>query len=127
MKLHPNAKTTPYAREQIVDRGQRLGWSVRYATQAFGVSERTAYRWLARHRAHGALGLQDRASRPHRIRHRTSRQRVERIERLRRRRLTAAEIATRLAMPRSTVAAVLQRLGLERLSRLVPRRAVVRY
>jgi hypothetical protein len=33
---------------------------------------------------------------------------VERIERLRRRRLTAAQIAGRLAMPRSTVAAILK-------------------
>jgi transposase InsO family protein len=53
---------------------------------------------------------------------------VERIERLRRqKRLTAAEIAVRMEMPRSTVAAVLKRRGLERMSRLEPRPPVVRY
>lgn len=127
MRLHPNAKTTPYAREQIVDRVRRCGWSVADAAQSFGVSKRTAYRWLARHRAAGAAGLQDRSSRPPRSRRQTGVQRVQRIERLRRRRFTAAQIAVRLAMPRSTVAAVLKRLGLERLSRLMPQPAVVRY
>jgi len=127
VRLHPNAKTTPYAREQIVDRVRRCGWSVADAAQSFGVSPRTAYRWLARHRAEGAAGLQDRGSRPHRSRRRTGARRVTRIERLRRQRRTAAQIAARLAMPRSTVAAVLKRLGLERLSRLTPKPAVVRY
>ncbi len=128
MKLHPNARTTPYAREQIVDRVLRLGWSVEDAAQAAAVSVRTAYRWIARYRAEGLAGLQDRPSRPRRIVHRTPARRVARIERLRRRqRLTAAEIAQRLGMPRSTVAAVLKRRGLERLSRLTPKPAVVRY
>src|SRR5574338_1467484 len=117
VKLHPNAKTTPCALEQSGDRVRRLGWSVANAAQAFGVSERTAYRWMARYRAQGVAGLQDRTSRAHRIGHRTAPQRVERIEQLRRRRLSAARIAARLSMPRSTVAAVLKRLGLERLTR----------
>jgi hypothetical protein len=42
------------------------------------------------------------------------------IARLRRLRMTAAEIAETLAMPLSTVAAVLTRIGLGRLSRLAP-------
>jgi len=127
VKLHRNAKTTPYAREQIVDRVWRLGWSVQDAAQAFGVCERTAYRWLARARAEGAAGLEDRSSCALRIRRRTAPPRVKRIERLRHRRLTAAQIAMRLRMPRSTVAAVLKRAGLERLSCLSPRPPVVRY
>ena len=127
MKLHPNAKTTPYARQLLVDRIQRLCWSVDDAAQAAGVSPRTAYRWLARERREGATGLRDRSCRAHRIPHRTSRLRRERIERLRRGRRTAAQIAARLVMPRSTVAAVLKRCGLERLSRLTPKPVVVRY
>lgn len=128
MKLHPNAKTTPYAREQIVERVLRLGWSVHDVAQAAGVSVRTVYRWIARYRAEGRAGLQDRPSCARRIVRRTPERRAERIERLRRRqRLTAAQIARRLAMPRSTVAAVLKRRGLERLSRLTPKPAVVRY
>jgi len=127
VKLHPNAKTTPYARELLIERIRRLRWSVDDAAQAAGISKRTAYRWLARERSEGRSGLRDRSSRAHRIPHRTSRLRRERIERLRRGRRTAAQIAQRLAMPRSTVAAVLKRHGLERLSRLTPKPAVVRY
>ena len=127
MKLHPNAKTTPYARQLLVDRVRRLGWSMHDAAQAAGISGRTGYRWLAREREEGRAGLRDRSSRARRIPHRTSRFRADRIERLRRRRLTGAQIAARLAMPRSTVAAVLKRRGLERLSRLTPKPAVVRY
>ena len=127
MKLHRNARLTPFARELLVKRVRRLGWSVQDAAQAAGISLRTAYRWLARERREGLAGLQDRPSRPRHIPHRTGHHRAERIERLRRRRLTAAQIAVRLAMPRSTVAAVLKRRGLERLSRLTPKLAVVRY
>jgi transposase InsO family protein len=97
------------------------------AAQAAGISVRTGYRWLARERTEGRAGLQDRSSRARRIRHRTGRLRADRIERLRRHRLTAAQIAARLRMPRSTVAAVLKRRGLERLSGLTPKAAVVRY
>jgi transposase InsO family protein len=127
VKLHPNAKTTPFARQLLVDRVRGLGWAMADATQAAGISRRTGYRWLARARREGPAGLHDRSCQARRIPHRTGRLRTQRIERLRRRRLTGAQIALRLAMPRSTVAAVLKRRGLERLSRLAPRRAVVRY
>ena len=42
-------------------------------------------------------------------------------------RRTAWAIATRLQVPRSTVAAVLVRVGLNRLAHLTPRRPVIRY
>jgi transposase InsO family protein len=127
VKLHPNAKTTPLGRELLVDRVQRLGWSMQDAAQAAGISLRTGYRWLARERREGRPGLRDRSSRPRRSPRRINGLRADRIERLRRRRLTGAQIASRLAMPRSTVAAVLRRRGLERLARLSPKPAVVRY
>src|SRR5258705_2432774 len=127
VKLHPNAKLTPFARELLVNRVRRLGWSIQDAAQAAGISLRTAYRWLARERREGPAGLQDRPCRPRRIPHGTGRHRAARSERLGRHRLTGAQIAARLAMPRSTVAAVLKRQGLERLSRLTPKPAVVRY
>jgi len=127
VKLHPNAKTTPYTRAQMVERVERLGWAVSDVAQAAAVSERTVYRWIARYRAEGTAGLDDRPCRAKRIAHRTPDGRVVRIEKLRHQRLTAAEIAMRLQMPRSTVAAVLKRRGLERLSRLEPRPPVVRY
>jgi transposase InsO family protein len=106
---------------------QRLGWAVSDVAQAAAVSERTVYRWIARYRAEGREGLQDRSCRARRLRC-TPEGRAVRIERLRRRqRLTGSEIAARMGMPRSTVAAVLKRRGLERLSRLEPKPPVVRY
>jgi transposase InsO family protein len=125
--LHPNAKTTPYTRALMVDRVQGLGWAPADAAQAAGVSVRTLWRWTRRAREEGRPGLADRRSTPQRMPRRTARGRVEKIVRLRRRRLTAAAIAQRLAMPRTTVAAVLRREGLERLSRLEPKPPVVRY
>jgi transposase InsO family protein len=125
--LHPNARLTPFAREQIVQRVRTLGWHVEDAAQAAGVSKRTAYRWLARYRAFGPGGLGDGSSRPLRQPRRTSAGREQRIARLRRRRLTAAQIAGRLGMPRSTVAAVLGRLGLSRLRALDPKPSIRRY
>jgi len=126
MTLHPNAKTTPYQRQLLVERVRRCGWAMEDACQAAGISVRTGYRWLRRFR-NGDCDLHDRSSRPHRTPKRTSAPRERKIERLRRKRWTAAAIARRLGMARSTVAAVLQRLGLERLSKLDPKPEVRRY
>ena len=52
---------------------------------------------------------------------------VRRVEKLRRRRMTSTEIASRTSLPLSTVSLVLRRLGLHRLSRLEPEEPVRRY
>jgi transposase InsO family protein len=52
---------------------------------------------------------------------------VAAIERLRRERLTGPQVARALDLPRSTVGAILRRLGLGRLSALEPKPPVVRY
>jgi transposase InsO family protein len=127
MKLHANARSCPNSRRLLVDRVIELGWSVTTAAEAAGVSERTAYRWLARWRAEGSAGLLDRSSAPKRIPHRTCAGRVEAIERLRRLWMTAAEIAEVLAMALSTVSAVLRRIGLGKRSRLEPPEPPNRY
>jgi transposase InsO family protein len=88
---------------------------------------RTARRWLARWRAEGPAGLLDRSSAPRRVPHKTSPDRVAQIVRLRRLRLTAAQIATALGMALSTVSAVLKRVGLGKLSRLEPPEPANRY
>ena len=38
MRLHPNAKTTPYAREQIAERVLRRGWAVWDVAQAMAAA-----------------------------------------------------------------------------------------
>src|SRR6266545_7326366 len=63
-------------------------------------------------------GLYDRSSAPRRVANRTAPDRVAAIVSLRRLRMTAAEIAETLAMPLSTVSAVLNRSGIGRLGRI---------
>ena len=92
--------------------------AVQKGAPAAGISTRAAYRWLARYRADGAAGLQDRSSRPHRSPHQTPATLVSRIERLRRRRRTGVEIAGELGLSAATVSRILRRLGLGRLWRV---------
>jgi transposase InsO family protein len=127
MKLHGNARTCPRSRRLLVKRIEEHGWSHAEAATAAGISTRTAAKWLARWRAEGEAGLTDRSSAPHRCPHRTPERRRRLVLALRRLRLTAAEIAQTLAMPLSTVCALLTRAGLGRLSRLRPPEPPNRY
>ena len=127
MKLHGNARTCLHGRRLIVERVLRQGWTLAAAAEAAGVSVRTVSKWLVRFRAEGVDGLLDRSSAPERVPHRTGEERVEAIARLRRLRMTGAEIAETLSMPLSTVSAVLSRIGLGRLSRLEPPEPPNRY
>ena len=127
MEVHAKAPLSPIGRRRVVDRVVCEGWSVTAAAAAAGVSERTLYRWLARFRAGGQVGLVDRPPVPRRVPRRTPADRVRAICALRRLRLTAAEIAERLSMPLSTVSAVLKREGLGKRSRLEPPEPLNRY
>jgi transposase InsO family protein len=127
MLVHANAPLSPIGRRRVVDRVIEQRWSVAAAAEAAGVTERTVYRWLARYRLLGAVGLVDRSSAPRRVPRRTPAERVEAIEQLRRTRMTAAEIAEALGMPLSTVSAVLKRVGLGKRSRLEPPEPPNRY
>lgn len=126
MKLHANARTCPKSRRLLVDRIDG-GWSVMEAAEAAGITDRTARRWMARWRAEGAEGLLDRCCAPKHIPHKTPPERVREIIRLRRLRMTAAQIATALRMALSTVSAVLKRVGLGKRSRLEPPEPPNRY
>ena len=127
MNIHKNARLTPQGRLLSVERITEAGWSVARAAQAAGISVRQGHRWLARYRAEGAAGLDDRSSAPHRCQHRIPGDRVGEIERLRRQRMSGPQIARHLGMPVSTVGGVLRRLGLNRLAALDEKPAVVRY
>ena len=118
MKLHPNARLTPAGRWILIQRVHEEGRTVDQAAAASGVSSRTAYKWLARYRAEGRAGLGDRSSRPARSPHRTPAGTIRRIEKLRRRRKTAWEIAEELGIPGSTVSRILKHRGLGRLWRV---------
>lgn len=127
MKLHPNAKTTPYTRELMVRRVLQQAKPVQETAEDFGVSVRTVYKWLRRYRQQGVDGLQDLSSRPEQCPCRTPRAQVKRIVKLRRHRLTAWEIAQKLSMSPSTVARWLRRHGMGRLESLEPKPPVRRY
>jgi len=126
MKLHANARTCPKSRRLLVDRIEG-GCSLTLAAEAAGVSERTAAKWLARWRAEGKAGLEDRSSAPRRVPARLSAERLAAIEALRHLRMTAAEIAEVLGMALSTVSRWLARIGLGKRSRLEPPEPPNRY
>jgi len=127
MNLHSRARTCPASRALLVERITRDGWGIDEAAEAAGISRRTAFKWLKRHRLQGSPGLQDRSSRPERISRHTPVDRRDLVLKLRQSRLTATQIAQRLRMARSTVARLLKQAGMEQLRLLKPPEPVVRY
>jgi transposase InsO family protein len=127
MKLHANAALGPKGRLTMVRRVVDLGWSVTEAAAAAGVSDRTGWKWVARYRLEGELGLIDRSSAPWSVPQRTGEERVAAIAALRKLRLTGQDIALALGMPASTVSGILTRIGLGKLSRLEPPEPANRY
>lgn len=118
MKMHANARLSLKGRELLIERVENAGWSLSAAAEAAGISDRTARKWIARHRAEGRDGLLDRSSAPAVVANRTEERRVEVIAALRRLRMTGAEIAEVLGMALSTVSGILTRIGLGKLGRL---------
>ena len=114
-------------RALIVQRIRHEQWPPAEAAAAAGVSVRTTYKWLRRHRLGGRPALEDASSRPHEQPRRTAPAVVAAIVAARHERQTAWAIATRLQVPRSTVAVILARVGLNRLAQLEPRPVIRRY
>jgi len=117
MDLHGNAALSWSGRRQLARRVVDQGWSLKAAAEAAGVSVRCARKWVGRYRA-GDRELLDRSSAPRRVANRTDQKRVAVIAKLRRLRMTAAEIAETLWMPLSTVSGILTRIGMGKLGRL---------
>ena len=126
MNVHKNARLTGRGREWMVARvasGQRP----QAVSEAVGVCPRTVRKWVKRYEAEGVAGLQDRSSRPKRLYRPTPTPIVERIEALRRERLTGQAIAAAVGISPATVSRVLKRLGLNKLRALEPAEPVRRY
>jgi transposase InsO family protein len=126
MNVHKNARLTPAGRALLARRVSQ-GWTAQAAADAAGVSLRTARKWIGRHRRGGERTHHDRSSAPRRCPRRTPEPQVVQIEQLRRERMTGPAIARALGMARSTVGAILRRLGLGKLTALEPKPAVIRY
>jgi transposase InsO family protein len=92
-----------------------------------GVSVKTVDKWLRRYQQEGPAGLEDRRSRPHTSPHRIPAALARAVIALRRERWTMARIAQVLGLSRASVARILKRAGLNRLSRLQPAAPVQRY
>jgi transposase InsO family protein len=126
MNVHKNARLTPRGRERIV-RQVESGQTPKAVAEAAGVCPRTVRKWVDRYRREGVAGLQDRSSRPRRLRLLTPAATVAEIERLRRQRWTGKQIAMQVGVSPAAVSRVLFRLGLNKLSALEPAEPVRRY
>ena len=114
---HANAALTPRARLRLARLIVEKGWTYAAAAKMFMVSPKTAKKWADRFRAEGAVGMEDRSSRPHHSPTKTSQQVMRRIVDVRwRKRLGPVQIAGQLGMAASTVHAVLTRCRINRLS-----------
>lgn len=107
----------------MIERGQ----TPEAAARAAGVCPRTARKWLARYKAEGAAGLQDRSSRPKKLRKPTPAKTVNRNIALRRKRWTGKHIACETGVSPATVSRILNRAGLSRLKDIEPAEPPRRY
>ena len=124
MIIHSRARSTPLSRAELVQRVNN-GGRVADAARNAGISRRSGYKWLARYRQQGEGGLLDRRSVPRRQPRKTSDERTSVILLLRQCRMSSTAIAHSLGMPRSTVARVLTRAGVGRLTTF--KASVIRY
>ncbi|MPZ09150.1 MAG: IS481 family transposase [Kiloniellaceae bacterium] len=127
MDIHKNAGLTPRGRAELVRRVQELGHSRKAVAADLGVSPNTVRKWVARFQAEGPGGLEDRSSRPHRLRQPTPEAVCQRIVELRRRRCPGKQIAQEVRVSPATVSRVLRRAGLSRMKDLDPPEPVRRY
>jgi transposase InsO family protein len=121
-------KLTPFGRQLAIER-VRSGWSLRRVAASLGVSHAWVWTLWQRFRREGAAALATRSSRPHHSPTRTAPRIEQRIGRARRRlRWGPHRLSWHLGIARSTIYAVLRRLGLahRRIFRL-PLRPVRRY
>ncbi len=127
MNVHKNARTTVRSRAELVRRVLEEGQPVKTVALAFGVDVKTVYKWVERFEAAGPKGLEDRSSRPRRLREPTPAETVERIIALRRERRTGEQIARETGVSASTVSRILREAKLSRAKDLEPAAPVVRY
>jgi transposase InsO family protein len=103
------------------------GETVGEVALAYVTTAKTVRKWVERYQQQGLAGLEDRSSRPARLRKPTPAQTVEQIIALRRERLPGKQIALETGTSRSTVSRYLRAAKLSRARDLEPAEPVVRY
>lgn len=112
---HSKTKLTPFSRRLLIERIDS-GWSLRRSAAALGISAARASVIYRRFLVEGERAFIPRSSRPHRSPRRTATRTEARIARERRRRRWGPlRLQWLLGIARSTVYAVLRRLGLQHL------------
>jgi transposase InsO family protein len=109
--------------QQMID----LGLSATEAAALHGVSPRIGRKWFGRYLAQGEAGLADASSRPRRSPRAIDSAKALLIVELRRRRVVQGRSARSVGVSESTVARVLARAGLARLTDLEPAEPAQRY
>jgi transposase InsO family protein len=109
MNPHSKAKLTAVSRAERITRIVALHQPVAQVAAGFGLSPRCADKWLARFRAEGAAGLQDRSSRPTCSPRTTHPFRVARVLALRRRKRPGFQIARATKLSKACVSRLLRR------------------
>jgi transposase InsO family protein len=127
MDYHKNARTTVWSREQMARQVIEQGCTLAAAAAAANVSARTAAKWTGRYRELGIAGLEDRSSRPLRLRRPTQPEQAELVVQLRRQRWTGLRISQQTGLSRATVSRILRRRKLSRIRDLEPPQPVHRY
>ncbi len=101
---HARAALNPSGRLKIAQLVLNEGWAQARVAERFQVAPGTVSKWVARYRAEGEAGLQDRSSRPRHSPNRMARRTERRIVALRvTRRWGPHRIAYHLHLPQSTV------------------------
>jgi transposase InsO family protein len=114
---HRNARLTVHGRRLLIQRVITDHRPVAHVVKELGVSRATGYKWLARWRAEGDAGLQDRTSTAHRLPGKTPPEVEARVCTLRTTlKRGPRRLAGLLGLPASTVHAILTRHGLHRLA-----------
>jgi transposase InsO family protein len=126
MNIHKNARLTPKSRAELVRR-LAAGQSNAGVAADFGICSKTAAKWHARFKSLGIEGLDDRSSRPRRLRRPTPDLVAAEVISLRRQRLPGKEVALRLNLSPATVSRILKRAGLSRMTDIDPPEPVRRY
>jgi transposase InsO family protein len=118
---HANARLTVHGRLLLVQRVVHGGRPVAHVAKEMGVSQQCGHRWVARYRAEGEAGLQERSSRPHRCPGRTSAGVEDAVVALREHERRGQDwLGAELGVPPRTVSRILRRHQLPYLCQLDP-------